>query len=307
MDRRMVPSTRVLLSFTVAAATFTAAPRTLWAQEDIGTPGASDVVLRVNGRSILASEIEVSLSQAEKQFRKQYDRSPAPTDRDRASVAAIHQELAFQQAAKVIRAKLRDMVLEEFGITVTDAEVNAYWSELTAGQDARKATKALAEQKDKYADILAALVDVYDRGAKPDDVFSARLEGRVSPEAWRLYLEEYATVEERARLRLMIEQRPAMPDGPDAGIAAVLINRKLDARIDREIASHDDRYARFLACAEDKANCLNSDGRELEFPMTYRRTEHEAWWRRKVAAADIQVLQPEYEDAVKRFCEVYQQ
>ena len=95
--------------------------------------------------------------------------------------------------------------------------------------------------------LLAALAEVYDKGGDPQQAYVKYLApAGISEADWRVDLEGMRTPKARAKLATGTLVTADLLRAPARNLRSMMENEKLYADVDRELASGDSRFARFL-------------------------------------------------------------
>ena len=250
---------------------------------------AAAVIGRINGAAILKKNVVESRSSLTTLFRIKHQRDPN-TPEDEQEIASEGLQLTCLRLTGELDRVARNDQIRKRGIFVTDEELVQRGRDNVKGQDVeayarrtRETTKAL----------LAALAEVYDKGGDPQQAYVKYLApAGISEADWRVDLEGMRTPKARAKLATGTLVTADLLRAPARNLRSMMENEKLYADVDRELASGDSRFARFLTEAQSKGHMLVDH-------FDYLQAKRLEWWRARYAELDMVLYDPELANQCK--------
>jgi len=253
----------------------------------------SNIVAIVEGIPIYASEIKVAKTAVILQFKLLHGHEPL-------SIADTNelQKLGTELSGKRFLEKACHTVFEkkkaDFGFSASDAEIKYKWNHLTNGVNFES---AITKQHDLVAPRIDALKAVFENGQDKDLVYDKMLKGILTKAEWEVDLNYYSTPERRKMLEQYANQTVQDLQKPPPGISAIVVNDKIDARIDAFIAKNDTNFANYIKLAAS----TNYAEINLKYPLNYLAMKRAEWWREQYRKAAVNF----YDDKYKQIWDAY--
>ncbi len=241
-------------------------------------------VATVNGvavkKTVVAQEVVVTI------FRIRHGRDPETADDEREMISE-QQQMECRDFRQHFYDTIQADEIKKRGISVSDEELDERAREMMKG---REPEAEAARLRDLSAARVAALREVYERGADPEQTYARYLAGRgVTESEWRGDLATGRTSEARALIERGTLVTGAMLRAPTRNLRGQMEVEKMDAAIDRELANGDPVFARFLAESQRKGS-MSVD--HIEY-LTAKRRE---WWKARYGELNVVVVDRQLAD-----------
>ena len=251
-----------------------------------------EVVAIVNGREILAAEIEVSVRRIDEACRSQAEARKAEcTEEDR---ARHERALVARDLGSRLQAMVEQATMLEFELSVSDEELRWFWIERMKEVDPAE----VIEEHEATKALYAALEAVHERGEDPVSVYEQGLSQRISKEVWDIHVDSFRSPERRAVLRRLSERQFIelfeFPEGETDGIHAYLMKEKLEAAIDASIGRDDKQYSAHLKTTKARVTEVS----HFEVANAYVQEVRRLWWVRQYESLSAEVLDEELRSAL---------
>lgn len=255
------------------------------------------VVATVDAQEIPYKRIHYREDSLELLFRLRHGHDPTATDTKQLQAMRVQEETKLLKSR--VHSIIRDEVINEFGINVSNDEVMQAQQKLFAGVNRKE---AVAQQKENLEPLIQALKAVSNKQMDSRAAYETYLKSKLPYEQWLVHVQYYNTPQKIKMLEDLANQKPEDWDKPDPGIKSTLVEDKLNHVIDLDIAKKDEKFQKYLVAkaAKDSKSMSEIEG---DNPL-YVEAKRQQWWNQRTCKANIHVLVPEFQGVVKDFnCE----
>ncbi len=250
----------------------------------------NQTLARVNGTAISSRDVRVEEDQAVFNYRLSHSgKNPQPQEIER-----LTKELREKMFIEKLRKIIWRQKVTEFKIAASDAEVNARWQQITNGIDA---AAWLEKQRALDEPLLEALKAVYEKGEDSHDAYNRFLKSKMSEREWAGYLHYFSTLKRRNMLVKDMAQTREDLRHPAPGVREMVLQEKLEARIDADLAGSDPRFADYQSLAKKQP----SGAVIATYPPNYLTLERDKWWWRQYRDAKVEINDPDLMAAWRSF------
>ena len=190
---------------------------------------------------------------------------------DTKELEIIGERLSAQRLVQKTRRIIIEKTTKDFGIQVTDAEINLKWKQLTNGVNIKQVSNT---QQNIVIPRINAIKAVYEDGEDQNVVYDKMLKGVLTKKEWEIDLYYYSKPERRKLLVQLTNQTPEEMLKPQPGILALVENDKLNAVIDSTIARTNTQFAEYLKLAA----VTNQVEIDQKYPPRFLSIKRNEWW-----------------------------
>lgn len=202
-------------------------------------PGEDPVVALVNGDQIRRSQIDISPDRVANRFRSIEGRDPLGSA-DSLKLEQLREQLERARLESAIKAAVFRQVVARMGIDVNEHDIARRADQLKSSIDE---TNAAREIRERARSLLAALEEVANDRADPDDAYARHLVGIVSPEEWKLRVRYDVSPDRRRMLQHVLElSNSEILDLEGAAREALRLEMAIDA-VEAEMVDTDAEFA----------------------------------------------------------------
>ena len=284
-----------LLAFSLRVAAMAAALIPAAVVSSIAQESApSQIVARVGSKEISYREIRMPAESLKLKFRIIYGKSPE-TEADIAKLAALSLQTEKELLSARVVAIVYEAQVQRFRIIASEEETIAKSQAQLAGVDLEKYA---AYQRDQATALMAALRATTSGEMTEEQAYKRFLSKYMTHDGWLVNRQYYSTPK---RIGILEREARLTADDlrkPDAGVRALLVQEKLNERIDSEIAEEDPEFAQYKLAVESK----NVDKiREIEKGNpNYLQSKRQLWWIQRYLKAGIRIMDKKYQDVLQR-------
>ena len=248
------------------------------------------VVATVGDQPIRLSQIQMPPDSLKVKYKLLYGKYPQlPADSARLDALTLQTEKELLTGK--IRSLVREAAIRRFGITVSEEELLA-----TRRRQLSKVRpeEILAKQRETAAALLQALEGVRTGRVTEAEAYETHLSKLMTPEEWLVHRQYYHTPKRIALLEQLDDMTLDELMKPDAGTRALVLDEKLNQKIDESIARQDPVFAEYA-----QARALNNLSRMREIDKddpAYLSGKRAEWWRQEYARAGIRILDKRFQD-----------
>lgn len=245
---------------------------------ELEKPEKNERVASVEGVPILEHELAIDEKQAIVNFKTGHGREPSAEELSR-----LMEETRGTRFLKKVRLIIYKKKEADWNIQVSTHEMTNKWEALTAGVDF---DRAIEQQRDFYALLIAAITSVREKNMAESIVFEKTLKGKMSKQEWDGYLKYYSTPLRLKTLTNLMNQTSQDLKKPDASVRILLIEEKMNEKIDAEISASESDFAEYKKLLLQNPK----DERIQKYPVHYLEIKREAWKQEQYRKAKIEVF-----------------
>lgn len=251
------------------------------------------VVAVVEGRKVTYKEIRMPPESLRLQYRLKYGKDPKSKG-ELEQLAGLAEKSEKGLLASRIKSIIRARQVERFGIIVTNEELEERQRQLFSGVDLEA---ALTKQREALTPLIQALRAVLRKEMDQKLAYETYLVGHMPYEHWLVQMQYYNTPKRMVMLEEYLQKTPQEIRKPDAGTRAWVEEKKLNERIEAELAQADPEFSEYMRARRSKDI---ETARKIEGANpNYLEAKRAEWWRQRYAEADIQILDKKYDEVLR--------
>ena len=275
-----------LLQHSLVVAFFCTVPEIRLMASDIIQTNSSDLIALVGGIPVYSHELTTDSSHAKQIDPSKYGMEPSVKE-----ASQLKQSLRERSFMNKVRSIIYQKLEAEWGVEVSESEINSKWRELTKNVDFNSAAK---NQHDFYLPLFEAVMEVRQSNALADIVYTNKLQNKMSKSEWDAQLNYFSTPKRINLLSNLVNQTAQDIKKPDASIKLMLLDQKVNEKIDAEISKEDSEYAKQKMLLEkDPAN------RKI---LNYLALKKDAWWKREYRMLNVELHDNELSNFWNKVC-----
>ncbi len=239
----------------------------------------------VNGKQIPDDYLNPSHEHLQGQFAAKYGHNPSEGEQALVNTTVLT-DWQCNKLHAMIRKAARDAVIQQFGIAVTQQDL----------ETASKLFPISVGDTGTMQMLLNALSAVYDNHEDPEIVYNRMLAGKIPHNLWLMQLNEASTPEGRSKLETkyqsLIRLAPKIVSSPRLEYwQSTVINNKLNEAVDQELARIDPTFRAYL-----EATPVNKQGVRTNNWSTpqgrYLAQRRQDFWTSQDSKVDVYLSDP---------------
>lgn len=282
------PYVRKRLAFAIAVCLLYA--MLVYGQHETQTKRNDDIVAVVENIEIRYGDIKVDLNAPAVRLKYENAKGREPDIvKDRDDLEMIRDEIERNNLAQRIYEIVRSRLIRRFGITVDEREVQYMWRQ--AMRNGGLHQEDLAEERRASLErILDALKDVVVHGRAAEVVYEEKLKDMMSLKEWLLRVKYEGKKEIIEKMEELL-RRANLGQTDLSLFREILLKRKLDVIIDRELARQDPKVGQELSLAGARVGATGGWVGVSDYVKERRRL----WWQERYREAAIEIMDPDFE------------